>query len=221
MTAISNNITAIRSSLAEGVELCAVSKFHPAEAIQEAYDAGQRIFGESRVQELTAKYEALPKDIEWHMIGHLQTNKVRAIVPFVSLIESCDSARLLECIDREAERCGREKIDCLLEIHVAAEESKSGWDWNELLAWLESGALNNLPHLRIRGVMGMATNTDDEATIRADFQQLAEHFNHLRPIFGDDFDTLSMGMSDDYHLAIECGSTMVRIGSSIFGSRVY
>lgn len=221
MNAIRNNITVIRSSLAEGVELCAVSKFHPCEAIQEAYDAGQRIFGESRVQELTVKYEALPKDIEWHMIGHLQTNKVRAIAPFISLIESCDSARLLECINREAERCGRKQIDCLLEIHVAAEESKSGWDWYELLKWLQSGALQRLPHLRIRGVMGMATNTDDEAVVRADFQRLALYFDYLRPIFGDDFDTLSMGMSDDYRLAIECGSTMVRIGSSIFGSRVY
>ena len=198
----------------------AVSKFHPVEALKEAYEAGQRIFGESRVQELLVKHEALPKDIEWQMIGHLQTNKVRQIVPFVALIQSVDSVRLAECINREAERIGR-VVDILLEIHVAQEESKTGWQYDELVEYLRSGAFAELKNIRVRGVMGMATNTDDDAVIRADFEQLAKHYNDLKPHFDETFDTLSMGMSDDYDLAIECGSTMVRIGSSIFGERNY
>ena len=196
----------------------AVSKFHPVEALNEAYEAGQRVFGESRVQELLVKHEALPKDIEWQMIGHLQTNKVRQIVPFVSLIQSVDSVRLVECINREAERIGR-VVDILLEIHIAQEESKTGWQYAELVDYLQSGAFAELKHIRVRGVMGMATNTDDEAVIRNDFERLAECKNELAEYFGEEFDTLSMGMSDDYDLAIECGSTMVRIGSSIFGNR--
>ena len=215
---IGAKIKELRSSLPQGVTLVAVSKFHPAEAVIEAYNAGQRIFGESRVQELLAKHDALPKDIEWQMIGHLQTNKVRQIVPFISLIQSVDSVRLIECINREAERIGR-VVDILLEIHVAQEESKTGWNIDELVTFLQSGAIKALKNVRVRGVMGMATNTDDEDIIRADFEQLAEHFNALKPLFSKDFDTLSMGMSDDYGLAIECGSTMVRIGSSIFGNR--
>ena len=198
----------------------AVSKFHPVEALKEAYEAGQRIFGESRVQELVAKHEALPKDIEWQMIGHLQTNKVRQIVPFVSLVQSVDSVRLAECINREAERIGR-VVDILLEIHVAQEESKTGWNYPELITFLQGEGFGSLKNIRVRGVMGMATNTDDEAVIRADFEQLAKHYNELKPLFGEAFDTLSMGMSDDYELAVECGSTMVRIGSSIFGERIY
>ncbi len=196
----------------------AVSKFHPAEALKEAYEAGQRIFGESRVQELVVKHEALPKDIEWQMIGHLQTNKVRQIAPFISLIQSVDSVRLAECINREAERIGR-VVDILLEIHIAQEESKTGWKYPELITFLQGEGFASLKNIRVRGVMGMATNTDDEAVIRADFEQLAKHYNELKPLFGEAFDTLSMGMSDDYELAIECGSTMVRIGSSIFGER--
>ncbi|MBP3532682.1 MAG: YggS family pyridoxal phosphate-dependent enzyme, partial [Alistipes sp.] len=156
---VSSRLSEIRATLPEGVTLVAVSKFHPAEAVMEAYYAGQRVFGESRVQELVAKYETLPKDIEWQMIGHLQTNKVRTIVPFVSLIQSVDSARLLECIDREAVRCGR-TIDCLLEIHVAQEETKSGWEYGELKTYLQSDAFAQLHNIRIRGIMGMATNTD-------------------------------------------------------------
>ncbi len=198
----------------------AVSKFHPASAIEEAYAAGQRIFGESRVQELAAKYESLPKDIEWQMIGHLQTNKVRAIVPYISLIQSVDSARLLECIDREAARIGR-TVDCLLEIHVAAEESKSGWDMAELLDYLRGGALETMRNIRIRGIMGMATNTDDATVVRADFERLALYKKELAPLFDANFDTLSMGMSGDWPLAVECGSTMIRVGSSIFGDRRY
>jgi pyridoxal phosphate enzyme (YggS family) len=215
---IGAKIEELHASLPQGVKLVAVSKFHPVEALMEAYEAGQRIFGESRVQELTVKHDALPKDIEWQMIGHLQTNKVRQIVPFVSLIQSVDSVRLAECINREAERIGR-VVDILLEIHVAQEESKTGWQYDELVEYLRSEEFAALNNIRVRGVMGMATNTEDEVVIRADFEQLANHFNQLKPLFGEEFDTLSMGMSDDYELAIECGSTMVRIGSSIFGVR--
>ena len=186
----------------------------------EAYEAGQRIFGESRVQELIAKHEALPKDIEWQMIGHLQTNKVRQIVPFVSLVQSVDSVRLVECINREAERIGR-VVDILLEIHVAQEESKTGWQYDELESFLQSGGFETLKNIRVRGVMGMATNTDNEAVVRADFERLASCYNALKPRFGVDFDTLSMGMSDDYPIALEYGSTEVRIGSTIFGAREY
>lgn len=215
-----SSLSEIRAALPAGVTLVAVSKFHPVEALREAYDAGQRIFGESRVQELVAKYETLPKDIEWHMIGHLQTNKVRAIVPFISMIQSVDSARLLECIDREAARCHR-IVDCLLEVHVAQEQTKSGWLPDELHEYLASGALGSLHNVRIRGIMGMATNTDDETVVRTDFNRLAAIKNELAPLFDASFDTLSMGMSDDYHIALECGSTMVRIGSHIFGARQY
>ena len=217
---IASKILEIRSTLPDGVELVAVSKFHPVEAIEEAYAAGQRLFGESRVQELTAKYEQLPKDIEWQMIGHLQTNKVRTIAPFVSLIQSVDSQRLLECINREAERCGR-VIDCLLEVHVTAEDSKSGWDVAELREYLNSGAIAELKNIRIRGVMGMATFTDDEAVVRADFERIAAVKREFEEYFDSSFNILSMGMSDDYPIAIEYGSTMVRVGSYIFGAREY
>ena len=216
---IANKITSLQASLPQGVKLVAVSKFHPVESLIEAYEAGQRIFGESRVQELLTKHEALPKDIEWQMIGHLQTNKVRQIVPFVSLIQSVDSVRLIECINREAERIGR-VVDILLEIHVAQEESKTGWQYDELVDYLKSEAFTSLRNVRVRGVMGMATNTDDEAIIRNDFERLSEYKRELAVHFGEDFNILSMGMSDDYELAIECGSTMVRIGSSIFGNRL-
>lgn len=217
---IASKILEIRSTLPDGVELVAVSKFHPVEAIEEAYAAGQRLFGESRVQELTAKYEQLPKDIEWQMIGHLQTNKVRAIAPFVSLIQSVDSQRLLECINREAERCDR-VIDCLLEVHVTAEDSKSGWDVAELREYLNSGAIAELKNIRIRGVMGMATFTEDEAVVRADFERIAAVKREFEEYFDSSFNILSMGMSDDYPIAIEYGSTMVRVGSYIFGAREY
>ena len=217
---VASKISEIRAALPTGVELVAVSKFHPAEAILEAYGAGQRIFGESRVQELTVKFETLPKDIEWHMIGHLQTNKVRAIAPFVSLVHSVDSQRLAECIDREAARCNR-VIDCLLELHVSSDATKSGWDLDELRSYLATGAFRELKNIRFRGIMGMATYTDDVNIIRADFEALAAAKRELEPFFDDDFNILSMGMSDDYPIAVECGSTMVRVGSSIFGLRNY
>ena len=217
---IKSEIERLRSELPEGVKLLAVSKFHPVEALQEAYDAGQRAFGESRPQELKAKQAVLPDDIEWHMIGHLQTNKVKYIAPYVHLIESLVSERLAEAIEKEAAKCDR-TIDCLLEIHVTKEESKSGWDYVELLDFVRSGGFEAMPHIRLRGVMGMATFTDDEATVRGDFKRLNECFTELKEHFGAEFDTLSMGMSDDYPIAIEYGSTEVRIGSTIFGAREY
>ena len=217
---VASKISEIRAALPSGVTLVAVSKFHSAEAILEAYGAGQRIFGESRVQELTVKFETLPKDIEWHMIGHLQTNKVRAIAPFVSLVHSVDSQRLAECIDREAARCNR-VIDCLLELHVSSDATKSGWDLDELRSYLATGAFRELKNIRFRGIMGMATYTDDVNIIRADFEALAAAKRELEPLFDDDFNILSMGMSDDYPIAVECGPTMVRVGSSIFGLRNY
>ena len=217
---IESQIKRFQGELPAGVKLLAVSKFHPVEAIVEAYEAGQRAFGESRPQELKQKYEVLPHDIEWHMIGHLQTNKVKYIAPFVHLVESLDSERLAEEIERQAAKCNR-VIDCLLEIHITDEDSKSGWDYAELLEFVRRGGFKALPHIRLRGVMGMATFTDDEAVVRADFECLAACKAELAEHFGEEFDTLSMGMSDDYRLAIEYGSTEVRIGSTIFGERVY
>ena len=217
---IKSEIIRLRESLPEGVRLLAVSKFHPVEALQQAYDAGQRAFGESRPQELKLKAEVMPRDIEWHMIGHLQTNKVKYIVPFVTLIESLDSERLAQEINRQAERCGR-VIDCLLEIHITDEESKSGWAYDELMSFVSGGGFQAYPNIRVRGVMGMATFTDDEAVVRRDFKRLAECKAELSEYFGEEFDTLSMGMSDDNRIALEYGTTEVRIGSTIFGAREY
>lgn len=217
---IRSQLSDVRETLPEGVTLVAVSKTHAPALIEEAYAAGQRIFGESRPQELREKYEALPKDIEWHMIGHLQTNKVKYIAPFVRLIHSVDSARLAEAIQKEAAKCGR-TIDILLEIHVAEEETKTGWNIGELMDYVRTAPFARMPDLCVRGVMGIATNTDDEAVIRRDFGELRRCFELLRPYFGARFDTLSMGMSHDYPLAVECGATMVRVGSLIFGERDY
>lgn len=217
---ITERLHNIWSTLPEGVKLVAVSKFHPAERVKEAYDAGQRIFGESRPQEMASKAAELPKDIEWHMIGHLQTNKVKMIAPFVTMISSVDSDRLIAEIEKQAAKFDR-MIDILLEVHVADEETKSGWDVEELRAYIASGALNDMSHVRVRGVMTIATNTDDEATIRRDFKTIGAIFNELKPIFDDSFDTLSIGMSNDYPIALEYGSTMVRIGTAIFGQREY
>ena len=220
MNTVKQRLNNILATLPEGVNLVAVSKFHPAERIQEAYDAGQRIFGESRPQEMAAKQTTLPTDIEWHMIGHLQTNKVKMIAPFVSLIASVDSDRLIAEIEKQAARCNR-TIEILLEVHVAEEESKSGWDYEELCAYLSSGELRAMEHIRVRGVMTIATNTDDESIIRRDFARIRAIFEELKPSFGEAFDTLSIGMSDDYPIALEYGSTMVRIGTAIFGAREY
>lgn len=190
-----------------------VSKFHTNEAIMQAYQAGERDFGESRMQELLPKHEALPKDIRWHFIGHLQTNKVKMIVPFVHLIHSVDSLRLLECINREAEKIGR-TVRVLLEVHVAKEETKSGFTPEELLSL--DLPLSTLNHVEICGIMGMATNTDDQQEIRRSFREI-KNLAHSLPI---EQPIISMGMSDDYLLAIQEGSTMLRIGSSIFGERI-
>ena len=219
--AIEEQIAELQHTLPPEVTLVAVSKTHPAEVILEAYRAGQRIFGENRPQELKAKYETLPKDIRWHMIGHLQTNKVKYIAPFVELIHSVDSDRLLEAIDREAAKNNR-VIDVLLEIHVATEETKHGWEAAELSDYIASGVYKKYTNVRFRGIMGIASFTDDRSLIRREFTRLRTSFEHLRDhYFGAEFDTLSMGMTSDYPLAVECGSTMVRIGSKIFGNRNY
>lgn len=220
MGTVADNLARIRASLPDGVTLVAVSKFHPAEALQEAYDAGQRVFGESRPQEMAAKYRELPKDIEWHMIGHLQTNKVKYLAPFVSLIHSVDSMKLAETIDKEAAKAGR-MIDVLLQLHIAQEETKFGWDAAELEHFLQNGELSALKHIRIRGLMGMASLTDDTAQVSGEFRTLHNVFITFREKYLPHMDVLSMGMSGDYPLAIAEGATMVRIGSSIFGARQY
>ena len=217
---IKSQINELQATLPSGVTLVAVSKFHPIEALREAYDAGQRIFGESRPQEMCAKQPQLPADVEWHMIGHLQTNKVKYIAPFVSLIHSVDSERLVAEIDRQAKRFGR-VIDVLFEVHLAEDESKSGWNEGELREWLTSGSLSEFGNVRVRGLMTIGTLTDDIELNRREFYALKSLFEELRPHFGAEFDTLSMGMTGDYREAIECGSTMVRIGSKIFGERNY
>ncbi|MDR1814413.1 MAG: YggS family pyridoxal phosphate-dependent enzyme [Tannerella sp.] len=212
---IRERLTEIRASLPDGVELVAVSKFHPAEVVREAYDAGQRMFGESRVQELTAKQPLLPSDIEWHFIGTLQTNKVRHIAPFISLIHSVDSLKLLREINLQAARCGR-RIDVLLEVHIAEEATKYGFSVEEIRAIFAYSVLDAFPNVRVRGLMGMATFTDDVTQVRREFASLKQ----LYDTFSDrHLDILSMGMSDDYPLAIAEGSTMVRIGTRIFGNR--
>ncbi|MCC8088514.1 MAG: YggS family pyridoxal phosphate-dependent enzyme [Rikenellaceae bacterium] len=220
---VKDNLNHIKSGLPAGVELVAVSKTHSAEKILEAYEIGHRIFGENRIQELKEKKEALPEDIQWHFIGSLQTNKVKYIAPYISLIHSGDSARLLQTIQKEAVKNSR-SIDVLLEVHIAEEESKQGWHEDELIAYLRSGGHRELPNVGIRGVMGMATFTDDNAQIRREFKNLKEIFDKLKTEFfssNDRFNIISMGMSGDYGIAIECGSNMVRVGSSIFGERYY
>lgn len=221
MSTIGNRINDIKASLPKGVTLVAVSKFHPVEALQEAYDCGQRAFGESRANELVAKASALPHDVEWHFIGHLQTNKVRSIIPHVSLIHSIDSEKLLRLIDSEAGRIGR-TVDVLLQVHVAREETKFGFTPQELDDLAASGLIPSLGNIRVRGVMGMASNVDDDARIRQDFRDISRAFDNLRKTTGiETLDTISMGMSHDYMTAIEEGSNMVRIGTTIFGEREY
>ena len=223
MSKIQEEIHHIKDGLPEGVRLVAVSKYHPIEALQEAYDGGQRIFGESKVQEMTQKYEALPKDIEWHFIGHLQTNKIKYIAPYVTLIHGVDSYKLLAEINKQAAKVNR-VIPCLLQIHIAQEETKFGFSTDECRAMLESGEWKTLDNVRIAGVMGMATNTENEEQIAQEFETLACFFREVKENhFAQDpnFKEISMGMSDDYPIAIGHGSTLIRVGSKIFGERIY
>lgn len=220
---ISNNLDEIGKTLPPGVKLIAVSKHKPVECIEEAYQFGQRVFGESIVKDLVSKYEALPKDIEWHMIGHLQTNKVKSIVPFVSLIHAVDSLKLLQVIHREASEAGR-VVPCLLQFRIAEEETKYGLSEQEAVALLESEEYGKMDYIRIAGVMGIATNTPDDRQIREEFRNLHRIFKFLKDKYfagNPAFKELSIGMSGDYLIAVEEGSTMVRIGSSIFGERDY
>lgn len=216
-------IEKLRAELPEGVKLVAVSKFHPAEMIQEAYDAGQRAFGESRVQELLQKIEVLPADIEWHFIGHLQTNKVKQLIGKTTLIESVDSEKLLNLIDAESRKAGV-ITRVLMQVHVAQEETKFGFTPEELLAYFHEKRFETLTNTHICGVMGMASNTDDDARVRADFRAIADLY---RTVATDaelglrGFDQVSMGMSGDWPIAVEEGATIVRVGSTIFGNRIY
>ena len=223
MSSIAANISRINATLPQGVTLTAVSKFHPVEALMEAYGAGQRVFGESRAPELVAKAGELPGDISWHFIGHLQTNKVRRLIGLVDMIESVDSERLLAMIDAESERAGV-VTRVLMQLHVAAEETKFGFTPDELTDYFRRRAFESLKATHICGVMGMATNTDDAARIRTDFTLIADTFRTIRTDIAPDlrgFDTVSMGMSHDYPIAVQCGSTMVRVGTEIFGKREY
>ena len=220
---ISNNLSAVRKSIPVGVQLVCVSKFHPDESLLEAYETGERVFGESKVQEMCGKYERLPKDIQWHFIGHLQTNKIKYIVPFVELIHGVDSYKLLAEINKQAAKANR-VVNCLLQIHIAQEETKFGFSAQELLDTLQAGDWKNLQHVKICGLMGMATYTDNTMQVKAEFSQLKDLFDQVKTTcFAEEpaFKNISMGMSDDFQLAIEQGSTMVRVGSLIFGNRNY
>lgn len=214
---IKKNLLEIKSSLPENVTLVAVSKTKPVSDLMEAYEAGQRIFGENKIQEMAEKFELMPKDIEWHMIGHVQTNKVKFMAPFVSLVHGVDSLKLLEEINKQALKNNR-IIDCLLQIHIAEEDTKFGLDDTELNDLLHSETFKNLKNIKIKGLMGMATFTENKDQIKKEFLYLRSIFDKLQTS-NFKLTTLSMGMSGDYQLAIDCGSTMVRIGSSIFGGR--
>ena len=215
---IKDNLNEVRASLKDGVCLVAVSKYHPVEAVEAAYAEGQRIFGESREQELRVKYDTLPKDIQWHFIGHLQTNKVKYIAPYITMIEAVDSLKLMKEIEKQAEKCNR-VIDILLELHLAQEETKSGMTLDECRAMLKEGEWKNMSHVRICGIMMMASNTNDEEKIKKEFLAANDFYNEIKAqYFANDeaFAVKSYGMSHDYLLAQECGSNHVRVGSRIF-----
>lgn len=220
---IADNIRQLKKETGPvNVTLVAVSKTKPVEEIREAYDAGQRLFGENMVQELVEKQEQLPGDIQWHLIGHLQSNKVKYIVPFISMIQSVDSIKLLAEIDKQALKHAR-VIDCLLQVHIADEETKFGLGFDEIIELLRSDEFSQLNNIRIRGLMGIATNTDNEKQIKEEFYELKTFFDGIKQSFfrkDDAFNTLSMGMSSDYKIAIEEGSTMIRLGSTLFGQRI-
>ena len=220
---IAQNIQEIRKNIPQNVSLVCVSKFHPENAILEAYNCGERIFGESRVQELLAKQTKLPADIQWHFIGHLQSNKIKLILPTVSLIHGVDSFNLLKEINSRALKAGR-VVSCLLQVHIAREETKFGFSMEEIRQMLSGIEFGSLENVQINGLMGMATLTDDKEQIRAEFRTLRQLYDELKREYfqnNENFLELSMGMSDDYQIAIDEGSTMVRIGSSIFGMREY
>ena len=220
---ITANLRQVAAGLPSNVCLVAVSKTKPMAYIEWAYEAGQRVFGENKALELRDKYMALPKDIQWHFIGHLQTNKIKYIAPFVSMIHSIDSLELLEAVDKQAQKHKR-VIPCLLQFHIAAEETKFGLSLEEAEALLQSDRFAALKHVRIDGVMGMATFTDNREQVRGEFERLKQYFEALKARYfatADRFKEISMGMSEDYPLAIEAGSTLVRVGSKIFGARVY
>jgi pyridoxal phosphate enzyme (YggS family) len=218
---IKDNLSKITASLPPSVALIAVTKTHPVEKLEELYKTGHRAFGENKVQEMLDKYSALPKDIEWHLIGHLQTNKVKFIAPFVTLIHSVDSLKLLQEINKQAEKNNR-VIDCLLQIHIAEEETKFGLDLPEAKQLLDSGVIADLSHIRIKGLMGMASNTANTEQIAAEFRSLATFYKDHQSIVSDNikFEILSMGMSSDFEIALRNGSTMIRVGSLIFGERL-
>jgi len=217
---IKSNLLEIKASLPENVTLVAVSKTKPVSDLMEAYEAGQRIFGENKIQEMSDKFEQMPKDIEWHMIGHVQTNKVKFMAPFVSLVHGVDSLKLLEEINKQALKNDR-IINCLLQIHIAEEDTKFGLDEAELTDLLQSETFANLKNIKIKGLMGMTTFTENQDQIKKEFLHLKSIFDKISKLSTQNcqLSTLSMGMSGDYQLAIDCGSTMVRIGSSIFGGR--
>ena len=218
---IKENLEKIRATLPAAVTLVAVSKTKPVSDLQEAYDAGQRIFGENHALEMRDKHEVLPQDIQWHFIGHLQTNKIKYIIPFVTLIHSIDSANLLEAVNKEALKHGR-TVDCLLQFHIAQEETKFGLDLDEARQLLDSEEFKAMRNVRLCGVMGMATFTDDETEIRKEFKHLKTIFDTLKSGYfagHPEFKEISMGMSNDYPIAVEEGATLVRVGSKIFGIR--
>ena len=220
---IKENLNRIKATLPAGVKLVAVSKTHPAEMLQEAYDAGQRIFGENKVQEMTAKSQVLPTDIEWHFIGHVQSNKIKLMAPYVSVIQGVDNYDKLAEIDRQAARFNRH-ITCLLQLHIATEETKFGFSPDECTAMLDEGKWKSLQNITIGGVMGMASNTENKEQVMDEFRRLKHIFDTYKEKYfhdSSDFNTISAGMSGDYELAIQAGSNMVRIGSSIFGERNY
>ncbi|MFN3951104.1 MAG: YggS family pyridoxal phosphate-dependent enzyme [Thermaurantimonas sp.] len=219
MSTIAENLNKITSEIGPSVTLVAVSKFKSPDQILEAYHAGHRDFGENRVQELVAKAESMPKDIRWHMIGHLQTNKVKYIVPFIYLIHSIDSEKLLSEVQKQSAKNGR-VTDVLLQVFIADEETKFGLDEDECLLLSKRISRGDFPNIRLRGLMGMATNTSDAAKITSEFQRLKSLYDRLSTLHPKEiFNTLSMGMSGDYPIALKCGSTMIRVGSAIFGSR--
>ena len=214
---IKNNLNDLKSSLPRHVTLIAVSKTKPVENLMEAYDAGQRIFGENKVQEMVDKYHAMPKDIQWHMIGHLQRNKVKYLAEFVELIHGVDSIKLLQEINKQAQKHDR-IIKCLLQIKIAQEDSKFGMSFDDAQELLQSNLLKTLHHINIEGVMGMASFTTDQKQIELEFRHLKHSFDTLKQL-SPEISIISMGMSGDYPIAIECGSTMIRVGSKIFGAR--